>query len=293
MFWRMVFAMVGVLVGAGVAPHLVELAGGGRGGYSVMGFQIAIACGLAMLVSFVTVRHYHARDLPVTAQQGEDRAGLRRLLANRDYVRLWLSYVLAISGASLLLALVPYYITQVMGYGEGDAGTALFVLLAGTIISLPMWSKLLARWGGWPTYALAIAVYVAFAAVFAFLPRGLELHEVVPVFFMLGLPFGGMQLLPFTLLAHVAHKEAQLGARQEGLYTGLWTAGEKLSLAIGPAAAGLGLTLTGYVPGAVAQSSETLSGLQLVMGLGPTVFMVPPLVLCIAQFSTRAGQAVA
>ena len=72
----------------------------------------------------------------------------------------------------------------------------------------------------------------------------------------------------------------------------MWTAGEKLSLAIGPAAAGLGLALTGYVPGAVAQSSATLSGLQLVMGLGPAVFMVPTLALCMPRISRAARRAV-
>src|SRR5262249_52920803 len=54
--WRMSFAMVGVLAGAALAPWIVSLAGGGRAGYAVMGFVLAVACGLAMSVPTFVLR---------------------------------------------------------------------------------------------------------------------------------------------------------------------------------------------------------------------------------------------
>jgi Na+/melibiose symporter-like transporter len=74
------------------------------------------------------------------------------------------------------------------------------------------------------------------------------------------------------------------------LYTGIWTAGEKLALAIGPAAAGAGLALTGYVSGAVQQTGASLAGLQSVMALGPVLFLVPCLALIIGRKSGPAEQ---
>jgi len=279
MLWRMVFAMLGVLVGAGVAPHLVELAGGGRRGYGAMAIVVAAACGLAMFVTFLTVRKHHAGDRGGGPGRNAVSAGIRRILGNRDYLRLWFSYVLCTSGASLFLAMVPYFVVHVMRHDEGDAGTALFALLIGTIVALPLWSKLLRAWGGWPAYGLAMLGYAAVAAGFAWLPAGVPLATIVPAFFLLGVPFAGLQLLPFTLLAHLAHDDAQKGARQEGLYTGIWTAGEKLALAIGPATAGVGLALIGYVSGATTHSPESLSRLQALMALGPALFLLPGLML--------------
>ncbi|MEO7967048.1 MAG: MFS transporter, partial [Gemmatimonadaceae bacterium] len=73
--------------------------------------------------------------------------------------------------------------------------------------------------------------------------------------------------------AHLAHAEAAKGARQEGLYTGIWTAGEKLALAIGPAIAGTGLALVGYVSGAPQQGARTIRGMQLLISIGPAILM--------------------
>lgn len=279
MTWRMVFAMLGVLVGAGLAPHLVALAGGGRHGYGIMAFIIAAACGVAMFVTFLTVRDFPGNAVPATAGPRPARGGIRRVLGNRDYLRLWICYVLMMSGASLFTAMVPYFVTRVLGRSEGDSGTALLALLVSTIVSLPLWAKAQRHWGGWRLMVLAVIGYGIVAGAFALLPHGMALARAVPLFFVLGVPFAGLQLLPFTLLAHVAHADAQSGLRQEGLYTGIWTAGEKLALAIGPAAAGAGLALSGYVSGAAQQSDASLAGLQSVMSFGPALFLLPCLVL--------------
>ena len=275
MAWRMTTAMVGVLVGAGVAPMLVSAAGGGRGGYSVMALIIAAFCATAMLITYFTVRRYHTNDRGHSRPAADLRAGLRRVAANADYVRLWISYLLAMSGTAVFTAMVPYYVTHVLARREADTGTALFALLIGTILSIPLWTKAMKRWGGWHALTGAFAAYAVVAAVFAVMPSGLSFGAVVAAMFVLGAPFGGIQLLPFTLLAHIAHAEAAAGDRQEGLYTGVWTAGEKLALAIGPAIAGGGLALTGYVSGAAQQTEAARHGLQLLMALVPAVFLAP------------------
>jgi len=235
MAWRMGFAMVGVLLGAGVAPHIVSAAGGGRQGYGVMAVVIAAACGLAMLVTWVTVRRHHVRDR-VSEPLGLDfRSGLRLVLANRDYVLLWFIYLLAMTGASMFTAMVPYFVTRVLGQSEGNTGTMLIALLGGTIASLPLWAAAMRRWGGWPMLAVAMIVYGVVAGLFGLVQGSSSIGLVAPLFIVLGVPFAGLQLLPFVLLVHIAHEDARSGVRQEGLFTGIWTAGEKLALAIGPA----------------------------------------------------------
>jgi glycoside/pentoside/hexuronide:cation symporter, GPH family len=205
-------------------------------------------------------------------------SGLRLLAANRAYVRLWLQYLLGVTGSALFFAMVPYFITRVISGTEDDAGIALLALLVGTLLAMPAWNMAMRKLGGERAFALATASYLTVAAAFVLL-RGAPLTSLLPLFFLLGVPFAGLQLVPFALLAHLAHADASRGSRLEGLYAGVWTAGEKLGLALGPAAAGLGLSFIGYAAGADTQAPRALELLPWIMALGPAVFLVPCLVM--------------
>jgi len=66
------------------------------------------------------------------------------------------------------------------------------------------------------------------------------------VFATAGVAFAGLSVLPFSMLAHLAHRErAHTGAALEATFTGLWTASEKLGLALGPALVASALALGG------------------------------------------------
>lgn len=277
--WRMTFAMAGVLIGAAAAPILAVAAGGGRRGYGTMAVIVALGCGLATFGAWWTIRRHHHRDRAATAGDPLDlSSGLKLLGANRAYLRLWLQYLLGVTGSALFFAMVPYFVTRVASGTEDDAGVALLVLLSGTLLAMPAWNIAMRRFGGERAFALATASYLTVAAAFVLL-RGAPLNSLLPMFFLLGVPFAGLQLVPFALLAHLAHAEASRGSRLEGLYAGVWTAGEKLGLALGPAAAGLGLSFAGYTAGADAQSPQTLEVLPWILALGPAVFLIPCLVL--------------
>lgn len=284
--WRMTFAMAGVLIGAGVAPMLAAAAGGGRRGYGTMALIVALVCGLATLGSWWTVRRHHPGDrVPTVGEPLGLSSGLRLLAGNRAYLRLWLQYLLAVTGSALFFAMVPYFVTRVALGTEDEAGIALLALLVGTLVAMPAWNVAMRRLGGERAFTLATASYVTVAAAFVLL-RGASLTSLLPLFFLLGVPFAGLQLVPFTLLAHVTHADASRGSRLEGLYAGVWTAGEKLGLALGPAAAGLGLGLVGYASGAATQAPRALASLPWIMALGPAVFLVPCLLM---QLRTSAN----
>lgn len=279
MAWRMAFALIGVLIGASAAPYLVTWAGGGRRGYSVMALSIAAFCGAAMLATFRTVQRNHTRDVGQPMGSVNLRGGLRLIFADRDYKRLWCAYLLCMSGTALFTALVPYFITRVLSWREAEIGAMLLALLAASIVSVPLWTRAMSRLGGWYAFMAAVVAYGVIAGSFITLAPDTPASLVTLMFILLGIPFAGLQVIPFTLLAHLAHAGAAKGVRQEGLYTGIWTAGEKLAFAIGPAAAAGGLALSGYVSGATEQTESARAGLHAVMSFGPAVFLVPTLAL--------------
>ena len=281
--WRMAFAMVGVLVGAGAAPHIVEWAGGGRRGYAVMGIVVSIACGTAMMLASRAVQR-QCRGRPTAAVSTTTFfAALVPVWRHRDYRRLWLAYVLIMSGVALFLALSPYFVTRVIGRGEGDAGTALFALLGGTVAATPLWGYALQRWNAWRLLVIAIIAFVLVLMLFWTVHALASFPLVLPLYVALGIPFAGLQLVPFALLAHISHGAAKGGSHDEGLFTGVWTAGEKLGLAIGPGVAGIGLSVVGYAAGATFQTGASIRGVQAMMVLGPAALLVACLLMLTVQ----------
>ncbi|MFN3523791.1 MAG: MFS transporter [Phenylobacterium sp.] len=238
--WRMVVVMAGVLAGAGLAPILVERLGGGRAGYAAMSVVIALLCGAAMLGPVAMMR---GRDRNAAA--GVDAPGLPRQLAealrSRRFRYLIGAYVAQLTGVGAFSASVPYLVTHAWGRGEGDIGVAMAAMLGTTAFAVPLWTAAGRRLGEGRALALAAVVFAGVAFLVGMLAAGgASWPLVLGAFVLAGLPFAGLQVLPYTLVAHLVHAEAgEAGA--EGVFTGVWTATEKLGLAFGPGVVGLAL----------------------------------------------------
>jgi Na+/melibiose symporter-like transporter len=141
--------------------------------------------------------------------------------------------------------LAPYVVTRVLGRGEGDIGVAMGVMLIITIATTPLWGWLGARFGNRAMLALGALAYAGASAAFGFsLLQGGDWNVALIGFGLMGAPLAAVQVLPFVLVAHLAHAESRGGSSLEGVFTGVWTAAEKLGLALGPGVAGLALALT-------------------------------------------------
>lgn len=265
--WRMVVAMIGVLAGAGLVPHIVEIAGGGRSGYRQMSLYIAGACALAMLMPLWMLR---GRDRPSVGVVGSVQLSVLHqiglVLRHRTFICLSASYVLQLTAVGIISASAPYLVTQAFGRSEGDIGTAMIGMLGATTFSMPIWAWAGRRYGTARMLSVAIVMFGAGAAAIG----GLALTNsgwlgARLAFVFAGIPFAGMQVLPYTLVAHLVHRIAKNGYAGESSFTGVWTAAEKLGLAFGP-------MLTGIV---LALSHESMS-----RGVAPLV-IVGPSILCL------------
>jgi Na+/melibiose symporter-like transporter len=265
--WRMVVAMIGVLAGAGLVPHIVEIAGGGRSGYHRMSLYIAGACAIAMLIPLWMLR---GRDQStVRPAGGRRRSALRQIgsmLRHRTFICLCSSYVLQLTAVGIISASAPYLVTRAFGRSEGDIGTAMIGMLGATTLSMPLWAWAGRRFGTARMLTVAILMFGCGAMAIG----GLALTNAGWLggrlaFAFAGIPFAGMQVLPYTLVAHLVHDIARSGQAGESSFTGIWTAAEKLGLAFGP-------MLTGIV---LALSHES------VMGAVAPFVVVGPSILCL------------
>lgn len=274
MSYRMGFAMSGILIGAAIAPWLVDEFGGGREGFAAMSWLIGLGCAVAMLVAFVGTRR-----APVVVTAGANEpvlSAFAQLVRNRAFARLGAAYAIQLSGFGCFNAAAPYFVIHVMQRTEADIAVLFACVLGGSIISMPAWSALSARVGKVRAYGVAVVVVAVGTGGLwlAASPSAWSLAIVMAT--VMGLGFGGAQLLPFSILSDVIH---DTGGSAAGAYTGAWTAIEKAGLAVGPLIVGAMLYLSHFVEGAGAamQSEQALNGVRISIALVPAMLVAASL----------------
>ena len=194
---------------------------------------------------------------------------LRAVLKCRRFVYLGSSYLATLTAVGVISASTPYLVARVLGRGERDVGTALGATLVVTILTIPAWSALGHRFGDRGVLAGALLAYALLCVGLAGVAHsGSSWMAVLALFAAMGAPFAAAQVLPFTLLAHLVHDEVEDQDGPEGVFTGVWTAAEKVGLALGPSLVGMALAIGGEAAGVIA----------------PLIATVPPALLLIALF---------
>jgi Na+/melibiose symporter-like transporter len=138
----------------------------------------------------------------------------------------------------------------------------------------PLWSRFGTRWGkrrGYLLASLLLAAGAAGAALAPVAPMWLLLVAVV----LVGTGYAGCQVFPLAMLPDAAAVDARdTGGNRAGVYTGVWTAGETLGLALGPGVFALVLAIGGYqssTTGDVAQPDSAVTAIVLGFSVLPAV----------------------
>jgi len=275
MSWRVVCLTIGILVAGGLAPAVVDLAGGGRGGYAVMGVTVGAVMALALCTATLSTRWVLSRPGPRPLGVV---AAFRLARGNAPFFALLTAFVTQALGVAVMLAGAPY----VASYRLGDYGltTIMFVcLVAPSMAAVPVWARLARVHGAVRCHLLATLGFglVAVALVPAVHLRSLT--ATLALVALAGVCYAALQLLPLAMLPDTVHADAErTGHTQAGAFTGLWTAGETAGLALGPGLFALVLTVSGFVSAPaetpVAQEPAALTGLLLGFTALPAVLML-------------------
>lgn len=247
--WREALALVGVLTAA-VLPTAAGL------GATVIAFAVLLALGmLAWSRSLV----------PPPSPSPSDAAPRVSPLRQPAFRRLLAVFVINGTASAVPATLVLFFVQDRLQAPASVEPAFLGVYFLCAALSIPLWVRLVGRWGLAPTWmagmALAVAVFVWAATLGA--------GDVVPflvVCALSGIALGTDLTLPSALLAGLIGQLGERG-RGEGAYFGWWNFANKLNLAL---AAGLALPLLGwfgYSPGA--RDPEALQTLTIAYCLLP------------------------
>jgi GPH family glycoside/pentoside/hexuronide:cation symporter len=260
--YRMGFAVIGSLLGAGAAQPIVGLFADPRIGFSAMGGLFGAIMMATALITFFSVREPPAAPAP---SAGSLWKSYRAALRNRPFLALTGSWVAHTVGITLLSGSVPYYFKYIYR-AEGLTPVALLILLATTMAFIPLWVRLSRQWGKKACSIFGMGVIaVALLLVFGLGAR-LGLPFFFPVMVLAGLGLSTQYVFPWaTVPDAVEYDYAQTGERKEGVYYGLWTFIVQLGQALAGAAIGWILAAFRYVPNAE-QSAPAVLGIRLLFG---------------------------
>ncbi len=243
MTWRVAILAFAIMLSGASAPAIRD-AFEGRTGYRVMGLAIAVLLVLGVVGAYVGTRR-----APVGRPAGTGgtlRDQLRVVAAARDFRLLLTTFVMQALATGAMLAGVAYVSRWVLV--DKGAATILFVCFVGPALLLtPAWSA----WGrraGKRTGYVAASLVLATAAVLLAFARSVPDWWVYAATALVGVGYAGVQVFPMAMLPDAAAVDARrTGENRAGVYTGVWTAGETLGLALGPAVYALVLALGGYL----------------------------------------------
>ena len=280
MTWRIAVLAFAILVSGGVAPLIRDAAGGGLSGYRWMGIFVASLIAAGAVGAFVGTRA--APTGRVEQSESSLRAQLAVAARNRPFRALLLCFVVQTVGIAAMLAGVQYFADHVLH--RHGATTILFVCFVGpALLVMPVWRRVSERMGkrrGFIAASLLFAVGALGAAAAPVLP----VAAVYLVTALVGCGYAGQQVFALSMLPDtIAYDAYRTGRRQAGVFTGIWTAGETLGLALGPQIFGLVLQIFGYLPSSgdlvVDQPDRAELGVLLGFTVVPAIVVAAALVL--------------
>jgi glycoside/pentoside/hexuronide:cation symporter, GPH family len=291
MSWRVALLALTILVSGASAPAIRD-ALGGRDGYRAMGVFVAV-----LIVVGTSGAYLGTRRAPVgsvTAAGGTLRSQLAIVAQSRDFRMLLATFVMQALATGSMLAGVDYMARHVLR--DSGSSTILFVCFVGPALLLtPVWASVGGRVGKKKGY-VAASVFLAVGALLLVLAQGVPPLVVYVATGLVGVGYAGAQVFPLAMLADTAAVDAhRSGANRAGVFTGVWTAGETLGLALGPGVFGLILAAGGYVSstsGTVAQPASAVTAIVLGFSLLSAVLTLLSLVW-LSRYSLTAADVAA
>jgi GPH family glycoside/pentoside/hexuronide:cation symporter len=268
MTWRVAILAFTIMLAGATAP-VIRDAVGGRDGYRVMGVVMAL-----IIATGVVGAYRGTRQAPVgavAAGPGSLRDQLRIVATAKDFRHLLTTFVIQALATGCMLAGVAYLAEDVLD--SSGAATVLFVCFVGPALLLtPVWSAIGGRIGKKRGYVYSSLILAAGAAL-AVVAQSAPAAVVFLATGLVGVGYAGCQVFPMAMLPDAAAVDARrTGSNRAGVYTGVWTAGETLGLALGPGVFALVLAVGGYrssTDGDVAQPDSALTAIVLGFSLLP------------------------
>jgi len=269
--FRMSFASIGALLAGGLTLVLVKAGGGGAAGFRMMGMVFGAAMVASCLWCFIGTRK--ATSLPPQKEMPPLKEQVKVAARNYPFMMLMSSYFLQALAIGVMMAGFVYYVKYAMALPETAMDTVFPIFMITGVIFIPVWLAVGKRLGKIKSYYIGLALFTVMMGSLFF--TGAEmLWLFYGQIFLAGVGFSSFQLFPFSMLPDtVEYDQMQSGLRREGIFSGMWSAGQKIAYSVGPPIVGFALALSGFVREGV-QPESLVTGVRVVFCLFPVAMIL-------------------
>ncbi|HEY2791100.1 MAG TPA: MFS transporter [Micromonosporaceae bacterium] len=274
MTWRVAILAVAILISGAIAPAIAQKS---IAGHRWMGVFVGALIIAGALGAFLGTRRAPIGE--VQASEPTLRAQFAVARRNRPFRALLTCFVIQAAGIATMLAGVKYFADHVLDASKGGP-TYLFACFVGpALLVMPLWSRAGARLGKLRAFTLASLLFAAGGALLGLVAL---VHAPAVLAYLataiVGCGYAGEQVFALSMLPDcIALDARRTGRRQAGVFTGLWTAGETLGLALGPGIFAVLLQISGYVSSKgdtiVAQPAGARTGIAIGFTVLPAVIV--------------------
>lgn len=274
---RMVFVTVGVLLAGALAPFMLEHGGNGGDAYVQVGLVFAGLSFVAMMISVIGTSRapFSSKKhdaTPFTAQ-------IKLAFKSASFSRLFAAFVIQLISISVMTVIFPYYGKYLMVEFE-NAITFFFILMTVfTLGAMPFWVIFSRKVGKKIAFQVSTAIQACAAILLFWAPENHGFYWLAICVF--GIGNAGVQLFPYAMLPDLIDIEKhKSGQNREGIYTGIWVAGEKFGLAFGAVLIGVSLSMVGFEEssgGAIEQTPLVLESIRYLISFVPALILLSSL----------------
>lgn len=273
MSYRVVFIAIGTLIAGSGGKLIVEMAGGGRGGYAFMG--LLIGAGILIFMSLACWGTRGARFTRRELRHYSFMDQLRTAWANKPFMVLLLAKFTQLLGLASVGPIIIFTFQFVMGYEKPGAALVQYGLVntLAQIASLPVWLAVARRIEKRRTYMLAAVVFAVGTISWLTAMSGEPMQYTLLRSVVTGFAAGGLLLMGQSMLPDVIEYDyRRTGLRREGVFSGFYSFVEKTSFAIAPAIVGFILQAYHFDKMAKLQPPEALRGILVVQAILPAIY---------------------
>jgi len=183
------------------------------------------------------------------------------------------SYFLQALAIGVMMAGFVYYVKYAMTLPETAMNIAFPIFMITGVVFIPVWLAVGKRLGKIKSYYIGLAIFTL-AMGSLFFTGSSQLVMFYAQVFVAGIGFSSFQLFPFSMLPDtVEYDQLQSGMRREGIFSGMWSAGQKIAYSVGPPIVGFALALSGFVTEGV-QPQSVATGVRIIFCLFPAAMIL-------------------
>jgi GPH family glycoside/pentoside/hexuronide:cation symporter len=274
--YRMSFAVVGTLIGAGAFLPLVGVFGGGSTGFIITGAVMGAIMALVTMITVMTVKEQ--LGAPVKSNVHIIRSYLQ-VMGMKSFLTILLPYACHITGITIIQASLIYFFRYIYGE-EGLFSIALLFLLVMCLALIPVWVVVSRTIGKKMSYNIGMLIFLVAVVVFFFVGHLLPVWFSFVVFAVAGIGYATNYVMPYSIVPDVVEYDfAKTGSRREGVFYGMLLFSSKVGQAFALALTGWILAAFQYVQPTEAvavppQSATAILGIRLLTGPIPALFFL-------------------